>query len=84
MIEAFHSNRLEVLAMHLGNIIQHDPTDVFQREVVLVESSAMSSWLTQQIALNNGIAADIEFPFPASFIWQIYRAQCLDLPQISQ
>lgn len=83
MIEAFHSNRLEVLAMHLGNIIQHDPTDVFQREVVLVESSAMSSWLMQQITLNNGIAADIEFPFPASFIWQIYRAQCLDLPQIS-
>ncbi|MCY4045307.1 MAG: exodeoxyribonuclease V subunit gamma, partial [Cellvibrionales bacterium] len=83
MIEAFHSNRLEVLALHLSQIIQHDPTDVFEREVVLVESSAMSSWLMQQITSHNGFAADIDFPFPASFIWQIYRAQFADLPQIS-
>ena len=61
----------------------YEPLSLFQQETVLVESAGMSQWLNTRIAKNNGIASQIVYPYPASFIWQLYRAQQPDLPRIS-
>ena len=83
MFNSFQSNRIEALAVHLSQIISFDPLSPFDREVVLVESSAMSQWLMQAIAKNNGVAANIDFPFPAALLWQVYRLQQQGLPSMS-
>ncbi len=43
----------------------------------------MARWLTHQIAQSTGIAANLEFPLPASFIWQIFENTLGELPDLS-
>ncbi|MDU0355265.1 exodeoxyribonuclease V subunit gamma [Paraglaciecola aquimarina] len=43
----------------------------------------MSQWLKIQIAESLGIAANIDFPLPSSFIWQLYRQHIQGLPEQS-
>ena len=83
MLSIYNANRLEPLADLLSAFMQYEPLSLFQQETVLVESAGMSQWLNTRIAQNNGIASQIVYPYPASFIWQLYRAQQPDLPRIS-
>ena len=34
----------------------------------------MAQWLKLELAKRNGIAANLDFPLPASFLWNVYRA----------
>ena len=74
MLNVFHSNKLEVLATELAALIQAEPLSGFAKEYILLESSAMEYWLTGKLTEQLGITANIEFPYPAAFIWQVYRA----------
>lgn len=83
MINLFQSNRIEALAIALSHLMQAEPLSPFDEEVILVESAAMSGWLMQQLAGQQGVAAHCRFPFPAAFVWQLYRQQQPDLPLAS-
>lgn len=54
--------------------------DPFSSEKVLVQSSGMAQWLQIALASHFGIAANIEFPLPASFIWQMFTRVLPDIP----
>lgn len=84
MLRVYHSNRLDVLETLMEFIVEGQPlSDPFQSEVVLVQSTGMAQWLQMTLAQKFGIAANIEFPLPASFIWDMFVRVLPDIPQQS-
>ncbi|MGV3345987.1 exodeoxyribonuclease V subunit gamma [Enterobacteriaceae bacterium LUAb1] len=73
MFTVYHSNRLDLLTelavFHMQNQPQPDP---FQPEVILVQSPGMAQWLQMSLAAELGIAANLHFPLPATFIWDMF------------
>ncbi len=84
MLNLYQSNRLEALVTLLAaQIKQPASADVFSPDTILVHSPGMSQWLKIQIAEQNGIAANIDFPLPSSFIWRLYQHLLPDVPEQS-
>jgi len=66
------SNRVESLQRQLCARLLDEPLrDPFQAEIILVPGNAIRRWLGLQIATAHGVAANIEFPLPAAWIWQL-------------
>ncbi|MDU8924072.1 exodeoxyribonuclease V subunit gamma [Pasteurellaceae bacterium LIM206] len=84
MFTVYHSNQLDVQKDILLALMQREPlSDPFQSEVILVQSPGMAQWLQLEIADKKGIAANLKFPMPASFIWQQYADIFADVEQES-
>lgn len=84
MLRVYHSNRLDVLEAIMEFIVERQPLpDPFQPEVVLVQSTGMAQWLQMTLAQKFGIAANISFPLPASFIWDMFVRVLPDIPEQS-
>lgn len=81
VFNVYYSNDLDVQKEILLKIMENTLDDPFQSEVVLVQSPGMAQWLKWQIAQKKGIASNIKFPMPASFIWQQYLD---NLPQVEE
>lgn len=82
MFSVYHSNHLDVLKSLLAALIRREPlADPFASELILVQSPGMAQWLKQQLAVEFGIAARLEFPLPSSFVWRLF-AQVL--PQVPE
>ncbi|QIM68160.1 exodeoxyribonuclease V subunit gamma [Basfia succiniciproducens] len=85
MFTVYHSNRLDVQKDILIELMQLlPPDDPFQTEIILVQSPGMAQWLQLKIAEKKGIAANLKFPMPASFIWQQYINVLEDVSQQTQ
>ncbi|MBK5017071.1 exodeoxyribonuclease V subunit gamma [Pantoea sp. S62] len=81
MFHVYHSNQLDVLKILAAAVIKDDPLDdPFASEMVLVQSPGMAQWLQMELAQTFGIAANIEFPLPASFIWEMFVRVLPDIP----
>ncbi|RJG39483.1 exodeoxyribonuclease V subunit gamma [Motilimonas pumila] len=84
MFKLYHSNRLDFLKEILALLIQQEPLDhPFQAEQILVQSPGMAQWLKIELAKSLGITANIEFPLPASFIWQTFKQVLPGVPEQS-
>ncbi|MDC9580054.1 exodeoxyribonuclease V subunit gamma [Xenorhabdus sp. PR6a] len=84
MFRVYHSNQLDILKELMAKLIGEDPLpDPFGKEVILVQSPGMSQWLQIQLAEKLGIAANMVFPLPATFIWQIFTHVLPDIPKES-
>lgn len=82
MLHLYYSNHLEIQKAILVNLMQRNPLpDPFRSEQILVQSQGMAQWLKLQIAAECGVAANIDFPLPASFIWQQYHRTLPNVPQ---
>ncbi|MGO1750798.1 MAG: exodeoxyribonuclease V subunit gamma, partial [Marinobacter sp.] len=80
---AVHANHLEDLRRAVVFICQQTPLPPLQSETFLVQSNGIAQWLKLALAEKRsedgsegglGIAAGMDFLFPARFIWQAYRA----------
>lgn len=84
MLRVHQSNRLDVLAhvlnQYLGVPVNEDP---LTPEVIIAQNPGMAQWLKLQIAEAQGIAAGLEFPMPASFIWQVIQGLDPEVPEVS-
>ncbi|MFB2705319.1 exodeoxyribonuclease V subunit gamma [Marinobacter shengliensis] len=80
---AIHANHLEDLRRAMVYICRQNPMPPLQSETFLVQSNGIAQWLKLALAEKRtddgvegglGIAAGMDFLFPARFIWQAYRA----------
>nr|WP_154324582.1 exodeoxyribonuclease V subunit gamma [Pantoea sp. 201603H] len=84
MFTVYHSNQLDLLKSLAAYQIENQPLrDPFQPEVVLVQSPGMAQWLQMSLAGQFGIAANITFPLPASFIWDMFVSVLPGIPKES-
>ena len=79
-----HGNHLEALADRLiADLDAHAVDDPLRPHVVVVAHPALGRWLQERIAHARGIAANIEFPLPSSFAWDVLRAVEPNVPRES-
>jgi len=84
VFRVYHSNQISLLKDLLVALMQQDPlSHAFENETILVQSPGMAQWLQLAIADKTGIAANIDFPLPASFIWQQFKQVLEDVPESS-
>ena len=77
------SNRVEALQHSLSSHISTQMlSSPFEAEVIVVPTFAMARWLNLKIAQQQGIAANIEYPLPASWIWQLATSILDGAPKI--
>ncbi|WP_038174930.1 exodeoxyribonuclease V subunit gamma [Vibrio pacinii] len=84
MFTVYHSNQVDVLKSLLVELVRLNPLEnPFEAEQILVQSPGMSQWLKMELAQAFGVAANIEFPLPATFIWNMFTEVLPDVPQRS-
>ncbi|WP_317918112.1 exodeoxyribonuclease V subunit gamma [Vibrio sp. MACH09] len=84
MFTVYHSNQIDLLKSLLVELIRSSPLDnPFEKEQILVQSPGMSQWLKMEMAAELGVAANIEFPLPATFIWNMFVQVLDDVPERS-
>ncbi|ELO5006352.1 exodeoxyribonuclease V subunit gamma [Escherichia coli] len=84
MLRVYHSNRLDVLEALMELIVERERLDdPFEPEMILVQSTGMAQWLQMTLSQKFGIAANIDFPLPASFIWDMFVRVLPEIPKES-
>ncbi len=82
MLTVIRSNLVEALLERLADRLSERPlASPLARELVVVPSPAMARWVNLQLARRFGVAANLEYPLPASFVWATARALLEDLPE---
>ena len=79
MLHLHHSNKLENLMHSLLDVMETQQGSVLKPTQILVQNPGMKRWLQQQISSAQGIAANLEFPLPSRFIWDIFQTQFSDI-----
>ncbi|OCG00466.1 exodeoxyribonuclease V subunit gamma [Gilliamella sp. wkB112] len=81
MFTIYHSNQVDLLKSLVSELMRLQPlNEVFVPDQVIVQSQGMAQWLQIELANDIGIVANISFPFPTEFIWQIYQTLLPDAP----
>jgi exodeoxyribonuclease V gamma subunit len=68
MLVLHRNNRMELLLAELGEVLRAPRLDVFQPEVIVVQSLGMERWLSMGLAAQFGVWANARHPFPRAFI----------------
>ena len=79
MFHLYQSNKVEVLLAQLIRLLLSQQVGPLQPQTVVVENPGLAHWLKMQLANSLGIAANIEFPMPSRFFWQVQRTLQPDL-----
>src|SRR5690606_20769837 len=78
------SNRTERLLEQLLQVLEGQPLrQPLRADQVLIQSPGMATWLKLRIAERLGVAANIQFPLPAVFFWNLFRQAMPQLPERS-
>ena len=81
---SYQSNRLEVLADRLADLLSQPLRSPLAREVVVTPSSGLARWLALRLAGRLGVCANLDVQLPASFLWTMARAVLRYLPPTSR
>jgi exodeoxyribonuclease V gamma subunit len=83
MLHLHCSNRLEVLADGLADLMQAAPLAPLEDECIVVPSSPLGRWLGFTVARRLGVAASLRVEFAAAFVWRLIRAVVPGVPEAS-
>lgn len=83
MLTVHQSNRLDALVEALATVTREPLGSPFASEVIVVQSRGVARWLSLQLADSTGICANVRFPFPTAFAWELYRSVCGGLAEQS-
>jgi len=72
-LNVYVSNRLENLATELVREIRTPPAKPLEPDVIIVQSQGMARWVSMQLAEQNRICANTDFPFPNAFLDDLCR-----------
>ncbi len=64
----------------LVRVLGRPLSDPLAPERIVVQNQGMARWLAQGLAERTGIAANLEFPLPARFLWELLGCWVEDLP----
>lgn len=73
MLNLHYSNRMESLGEALCEALRQPLRDPFARELVLVHSAGMGVWVQQLLARDAGICANVDTPFPRTWLAELGR-----------
>jgi exodeoxyribonuclease V gamma subunit len=84
VLQLHRSERADRLIEALGDVLAAPLSDPMTAEVVAVPTRGVERWLTQRLShrlgapsvLEDGVCANITFPFPGSLIGQVMAAVC--------
>jgi exodeoxyribonuclease V gamma subunit len=81
MLTVIRSNRVERLLAELARqLVTRPPASVFTPATVVAPSPAMARWVNLRLAGICGVAANLDYPLPAGFVWRLARGLLDDLP----
>lgn len=83
MLHIVQSNRLEVLADELARDLNAARVDPLEARTVIVQERGVARWLSFALAERLGVAANIDFPFPAGTVWSLFGRVLNDVPKES-
>ena len=73
-MKLFVSNKLELLAERMAQVLATPPDSPFVEEIIVVQSRGMEKWLSLELAKHWGICANCRFPFPQHFAEEVFSA----------
>ena len=82
-LRVFTSNRLEILADTLADVVGNPLPSPLDPEVIVVQSRGMERWVSMQLAERHGICANCRFPFPNVFIQDVFKTMLRDVAERS-
>ena len=82
-LRLYRGNRLEILAEALAEVLKTPLASPFDREIILVQSKGMERWLSMRLSTLLGVCANVDFPFPNTFVYDIYQKVLPALPDES-
>ena len=82
-LNIFTSNRMEILAEQLAQIVREPLYSPLSSEIIVVQSKGMAHWISMVLAEHNGICANCFFPFPNTFSHEMFKLVIPDLPDES-
>jgi exodeoxyribonuclease V gamma subunit len=77
------SNRLEILADQLADLVRQPCGAPFSPEIIVVQSTGLARWLPLHLARRLGICAHVHFPLPGTFVWDLFRRMLSSVPESS-
>jgi len=84
MLYLHTSNQLEQLSLAFAKTVNTPLKGVFTKEMIIVQNAGMARWLSMQLADIAGISANLEYSFPAEFMWKLLRMVSSDISEQSQ
>jgi exodeoxyribonuclease V gamma subunit len=78
-LRLYTSNRMEILAQKLAELLRTPLSSPLEKEVIVVQSRGMERWVRMELARYHGICANVQFPFPNAIIQEIYSRVFKDL-----
>jgi exodeoxyribonuclease V gamma subunit len=73
-MKLFVSNKLEILAERMAQVLSLPLESPFVPETIVVQSRGMEKWLSLELARHWGICANCRFPFPHHFAEEVFGA----------
>jgi exodeoxyribonuclease V gamma subunit len=81
-LNIYNGNRMEILVEALAGAVA-GPLDPFSPETILVQSKGMQRWLAMELARRFGVWANCEYPFPNTFVGDLFSKVLLENPDYS-
>lgn len=82
MLTLIQSNSMRVLEAQLSQRFAERGSGL-EPDVVIVPSAGVARWLKYRLADRQGVCANVDFPYPAQFIWQLFGRLLPDVPTTS-
>ena len=82
-LNIFTSNHMETLAEQLAFIVRTPLSSPFSPEIIVVQSRGMERWIAMELSRHNGICANCFFPFPNTFLQEMFNKIIPDIPEES-
>ena len=76
-------NRLDTLAKQLASLLKTPISSPVSPEIIVAQSRGMERWISMSLAREHGIAANLSFLFPKTFLNDIFKKALPDLPETS-
>ena len=84
MLTVHYSNRLEILADRMADVLSTPLRSPLAPEIVTLQSGGVARWLSLQLAQRRAICANVRFLFPAELLWYVFEQTLANVPHESQ